>query len=609
MIDFGSPAYFALGLLVLAMTYALFRIVRWRRRAREAFAGPQAASWPAAAFWPRTILLVEAALLIVFAAARPQWGDVERSREVQGIDLVIALDVSQSMTAADVEPSRIEVAQQNLVRLVQAQRGSRIGLVLFAGTSIMRSPLTTDTQAMEQLILRADTEAGLTRAGSDLGGALQQAANILIASENSGRAIVLVSDGEDFAGTYAQEANRLREAGIAVFTAGVGTAAGGQLFNVSPLTGATSPKLDAQGRQVVTRLDEGSLRSIADGSGGSYVRLDGDATSLLGIRNDLNRLDQTPLGADVSRLPIERFQMFAAAALVLLLLSWFLPSRIRVPSFVRLRRVRPNPGLALVVLALLGGACAAEDTLRDRNQAANEMFSRGEFAEALAAYQELLAERPDIPELSYNAGNTLHRLQEYERAITETQRALPPSDPRLGAATYFALGNHLLAMQRLEEAYVAYRNALILVPGDQDAKHNLELTLLMLNQRDNPQDPNNPDNQGQGQGTPQPGAGTPRPGEGTPGAGEGTPEPGEGTPGADGTATPQPGQGSPQPGTPQPGQGTPQDGPGLQRALEDALAGINEDLTFEEAIGILDLLRQQQQRQIAPSGGGSGPDY
>jgi len=515
---------------------------------------------------------------------------------------VIALDVSQSMTAADVEPSRMDVAQQNLIRLVQAQRGSRIGLVLFAGTSIMRSPLTTDTQAMEQLILRADTEAGLVSAGSNLGPALQQASNLLVASENSGGAIVLVSDGEDFSGTVAQEANRLRENGIAVFTAGVGTEAGGRLFNVSPLTGATTPKLDPQGQQVITRFNESSLRLIADAGGGSYVRLGDSATDLLAIRNDLNRLDQTPLGADTSRLPIERFQVFAAAALVLLLLSWFLPSRIRVPSFARLRRVRPNPGLALVVLALFGGACAAEDPLRDRNQAANEMFSRGEFAEALAAYQELLAERPDIPELSYNAGNTLHRLQEYERALTETQRALPPSDTRLGADTYFALGNHLLAMQRLEEAYVAYRNALILMPGDQDAKHNLELTLLMLNQRDNPQDPNDPNNQGQGQGTPQPG-------QGTPGAGEGTPQPGEGTPGADGTTTPQPGQGSPQPSTSQPGQGTPQDGPGLQRALEEALAGINEDLTFEEATQILDLLRQQQQRQIAPSGGGSGPDY
>ena len=606
MIDFGSPAYFALGLVVIAMTYALARIVRWRRVARKAFAGPQASSWPASAFWPRTILLIEAALLIVFAAARPQWGSTERTRDIEGIDLVIALDVSQSMTATDVQPSRMAVAQENLVRLVQAQRGSRFGLVLFAGTAMMRSPLTTDSQAMEQLILRADTESGLTRAGSDLGAALLQAGNILLASENSGRAVVLVSDGEDFAGTYQREIGRLQENGIAVFTAGVGTEQGGGLVNVSPITGNTTPKLDAQGRQVVTRLDESSLRSIAEAGGGSYTRLSGDATSLLSIRNDLNRLDRTPLGAETSRLPIERFQMFAAAALVLLLLSWFLPSRVRLPSSFKARRMHPNAGLALVVLALLGVACTSEDSVRTRNQEANEMFGRGEYEEALAAYQELLSERPDIPELSYNAGNTLHRLQEYERAIAESQRALPPLDNHLGADTYFAIGNHLLALQRVEEAYVAYRQALLLEPGDQDAKHNLELTLLIMNQRNNPPDPNNP-GQGRG-GTPQPGQGTPQPGQGTPQPSDGTPSPGEGTPGA---GTPQPGQGTPQAGqgTPQPGQGNPQDAAALQRALEEALQGIDDDLTYEEAIAILDLLRQQQQRQIGPGGGSSGPDY
>ena len=163
-------------------------------------------------------------------------------------------------------------------------------------------------------------------------------------------------------------------------------------------------------------------------------------------------------------------------------------------------------------------------------------------------------------------------------------------------------------MQRLEEAYDAYRNALILVPGDQDAKHNLELTLLMLNQRDNPQDPNNPD------------AGA---GDAATGPGNASARAGHTRPRRRHTAagrrharrrrhgTPQPGRGRHRPGTPQPGQGTPspQDAAALQRALEEALRGINEDLTFEEAIGILDLLRQQQQRQIAPGGGGSEPDY
>ena len=239
----------------------------------------------------------------------------------------------------------MDVAQQKLVRLVQAQRGSRIGLVLFAGTSIMRSPLTTDTQAMEQLILRADTEAGLDarrlrpRRRPAAGCEHPRSPARTPAGRSSSSATAKTSPGR----TRRRLAACART-GIAVFTAGVGTTAGGPLFNVSPLTGATSPKLDAQGRQVVTRLDEGSLQSIAESGGGSYMRLDGDATSLLGIRNDLNRLDQTPLGADISRLPIERFQVFAAAALVLLLLSWFLPSRIRVPSIRATATGAAEPG-------------------------------------------------------------------------------------------------------------------------------------------------------------------------------------------------------------------------------------------------------------------------
>src|SRR5690606_27049483 len=122
-----------------------------------------------------------------------------------------------------------------------------------------------------------------------------------------------------------------------------------------------------------------------------------------------------------------------AAALVLLLLSWITPSRLPGLSF---RGFRPGrrPALAALLLAVLIGGCA-EDSLRQRNEAANDLYNAGAHEEALAAYQELISERPDVDEFSYNAGNALHRLGSYERAVTETQRALPPLDPRLGAWT------------------------------------------------------------------------------------------------------------------------------------------------------------------------------
>jgi Ca-activated chloride channel homolog len=606
VISFGDTAYFALGILVVLMAFGVFRLARWRRDAREDFAGPRSRAWPSLAYWPRSVLLLAAAALIVFAAARPQWGSREITRDVQGIDLVIVLDVSQSMTADDVDPTRMKVAQDNLATLVQAQDGSRFGLVFFAGTPFKRSPLSADGSAITQIILRADRDAGLTRVGSDLGAALQVAGEILSGSENAGRAVLLVSDGEDHAGTYRDQAAALAEQGVVIYTAGVGTQGGALLYDVNQ-DGQREPKVTDEG-PVISRLVEESLRSIADAGGGDYVHMDGSSTTaLLGIRNDLARLDQTPLGSETQNFPIERFQYFVAAALVLLLLAWFTPSRLPLPSMRWLRRARRWHALAAVLLAVLLVGCS-EDPLRERNQAANEQFEAGNYAEALVGYQSLIAERPDVDEFSYNAGNTLHRLGNHERAATETQRALPPRDPAIGADIYYALGNHLLALQRLEEAYLAYRNALLLDPSDQDAKFNLEYALLLIQQRDNPPPPGEEAPQGQGEGQ------TPPAGEGQQ-PGESTPEPG---------ATGEPGEGSPTPGTGdpgQPGEGVPPaDGtPGgnaeglspeaLQRALAEALAGIDEELTFEEAVRILDLLRQQQERQVPSPSGSSGPDY
>jgi Ca-activated chloride channel family protein len=592
LIDFAQPVYFALLIVVAGMFYGAWRLVRWRAAARRDFAGPQAQRWPASAFWGRTVLLLGAAVLVALAAARPQWGKTERFREREGVDFVIALDISKSMEGADVQPSRLAVAQEQLVHLVEAERGSRIGLVFFAGNAFLRSPLTSDTQAMTQLIRRADQEIGLTRVGSDLGAALDVAAVILAAGdENRGKAVILVSDGEDFGGTFAAKAAELQAKGIAVHTAGVGTAQGARLFDRAP-NGTLTPHLDTSGQPAVTRLNEATLRTVAEAGGGSYRFLDAGTDALLDLRVDLRRLNPTPIGDERVVSSVERYQYFLGAALALLVASWFLPARLPLPALPRLRAVRPHPGLALLLVAALIGACGSSDSLRDRNRDANRLFESGDFEGALAAYEELLAERPDVPELSYNAGNALHRLEAYERAIAETQRGLPPDQVDLGVATYFSLGNHLLQLGRYQEAYTAYRTALLLDPTDEDSKFNLEVALLALN---GDVQPGNPNNQGQGSGTPQPGNGTPQPGEGTPQAGEGTPRPG---------ASPEPGTGA---GTPNPTPGSAQS---LQRTLEEALAGIDEELTFEEAIKILDLLRQEQQAPRAgPGSGPSGPDY
>jgi tetratricopeptide (TPR) repeat protein/Mg-chelatase subunit ChlD len=574
-------------LLAVALIVAtLVWIERWRRRARVEFAGPQAARWGSGGAGLSALLLVVAATLIVLAIARPQWGSSELRREHQGVDVVIVLDISMSMQGTDVSPSRLGLAQAEVVRLIENLRGNRMGIVFFAGGSIVRSPLSTDTQALADITRRASRELGLVRAGSDIGQALHQAGRILEHSESPGKAVILVSDGEDHVGRAVEEATALAENGVVILTAGVGTPEGSTIMERS-LSGQMRLKVDATGAPVITRLDEATLRAVSSAGNGRYIRVSEGGNGLQSLREDLARLEQTPSGEESERVPVERFQYFAAAALALLCLAWLLPARLALPPVSFPGRLRPHPGLTLVLLALLVGGCMEEDPLRRENSAANRLYEAGSYQEAAEAYQRLLAQRPDIEELSYNLGNAFHRLGRFERAVVETQRALPPTSTRLGAKTYYALGNHFLALDRLPHAFEAYRHALLLDPTDADAKYNLEYVLLLLNPESEP--PAGQQQPGQGDGEQQ--DGEPQPGE------EGPSEPGQSQD-----------QGAPG-GQPQDGdqQMSPAD---VRRALAEALAGLEDEISPEEAIRILDLLRQQREIQ-APGrqSPGGGPDY
>lgn len=590
MIEFAQAGWLALGLVVLLMVGISIWLARWRRGARARFAGGQASSWRTNSSYLQLLLVLGAGVLIVLAAARPVWGQHSLQREREGVDLVIALDISQSMNATDAQPTRLGLAQGEIARLLDTERGSRVGLVFFAGTAIVRSPLTTDTQAIAQLVRRADQESGLARAGSDIGSALDQAALVLAPSENTGKAVLVVSDGEDFLNRYTDGVAALREKGIVVYTAGVGTAQGSTLTDALP-GGQTRPKLDSRGNPVVSHLDETSLKAIAAAGAGRYTHL-GAGGSLVSLREDLNALQQSPAAATTEEVAVERFQYFVGAALVMLALAWVLPARIALPLPRRLPRLRPHGSVAMMLLALLIGGCGASvDALREANQAANARYDSGDFQAALDAYQKLLTNRPDVPELAYNTGNTLHQLGNLDRAIQETQRALPPTDPKLGVATYYALGNHLLAADKPEAAYQAYRSALLIDPNDLDSKHNLEIALRIMAQRQQQQQ-----DQAQQQTQQQPGEDSQQ---------QGDQQPQQGQPSDQG----QPGQ-QQQAQQGQPGQQQPSAAEAT-RALQDALKGIDKSLSPEEAIHILDLLRQQQETQSTGGQRGApvGPDY
>jgi len=573
--SFGAPGYLAFLAVAALAGVAMVWWAVWRGSARRRYAR-QRRREPTAYIAPA--LLLAAAALAAFAAARPQAGTTEGTVEDRGIDLMIVLDVSNSMFADDVAPTRLGRAQSEIGALLDRMTGDRAGLVIFAGAPFARSPLTSDLTALRGIVDGVDEERGLVPPGSDLGAAIERAHEALLTGAAETKALLIVSDGEDHGGGIAPAIAAVRAAGIRVYTGGAGTAAGSAVVDVDPETGAIRPRVDASGAPVVTRLDATALADMAADGGGRYIELSGEGRPLAGLATEFESLASTTFATEETATPVERFQIVALAALVLAVAATAASSAQR-PAMRAAMRLWPLAGAGMFI----AGVCAADAA--DVNRRGNRHYDAGEYAESIVAYRTAQALDPSKGELYHNAGNALDRGGEYVSAIDETKRALPADDDSIEAIVEYALGNHYTGAQRFSEALEAYKRALLADPGDDDAKHNYELTSRRLTPTATPRAP-----------TPSLPELPSTPDDGEPGEGEGTPSP---------AGTPQSG-GTPQPGDP--GDLPPEQ---LERLLAEALAGIDEEFTAEEAIRVLELLEERNRDQLDGSApGGSGlPDY
>ena len=596
--SFGTPGLLVLMALAPLTAAGLMAMRRWQVRAARRYAGRRVPTslvpLPSASLWALgTALLTTAVALVALAAARPLAGSQSATVEKAGIDLMVVLDVSQSMEARDTTPSRLRRAQTEVLSLLDRLRGDRVGLVIFARSAVMRSPLSTDLEAVGQLVQGAARDQALLQPGTALAAAIGTAADALtegapasavsdtLAAPTPGRAILVVSDGEDHEGRAVDAGLRAAQLGIRIYTAGVGSREGTLIPEVAPGAGGGEfvPKVDpATGEAIITHLDEGLLRRLASIAEGRYVSLEGNDRPLAALADDFAGLEKAVFAVGRESRPIERFQLFTAVALLVLALSGV------VTAWRRWPRPRFAPGVAaLAVLGLVGAACAAG--AHSLNEKGNRLYHDGSYTEALEAYQRAEAERPDLGELGHNTANALHRLGRFDRAAEEARRALGSADGPLAAKLYYGLGNHLLRAGRLAEALDAYRNALIEDPSDGDAKYNLEVVLRLLEA--SPPQPTATEGDGQGLEPP------------------GELQPGQGREGQAGEAPP----GSDQPGA----EGAPEAGQAerIQRDLQQALSGIDENFTVEEALRVLDVLREQQLAQppLGQQAPAAGPDY
>ncbi|MFQ5718088.1 MAG: VWA domain-containing protein [Acidobacteriota bacterium] len=271
----------------------------------------------------KTALVLMAAALLVLAWARPQWGRVAEPVTRRGIDVVIALDTSTSMLAADARPERMALGKAFAADLAHRLAGNRVGLVAFAGSAFPQCPLTLDTSAV-QVFLDIMEVGDVPDAGSNLEEAIEVSMDAFPEDSPGRRVIVLISDGEGLQGDAVSAAARAAAAGVLVYTVGTGTPSGAPI----PLTGEDGAmrgyKKDHDGRVVTTRLDRKALDAIARAGRGRFIL----ATSTLGgsarLAEDIDRMEKADLSSRIITTFKERFQIPLLGAVLLLFIETFI---------------------------------------------------------------------------------------------------------------------------------------------------------------------------------------------------------------------------------------------------------------------------------------------
>jgi Ca-activated chloride channel family protein len=277
-------------------------------------------------------LLIASAALIMLALSRPQYGIRPLEARRSGVDVMILIDTSFSMAAADVKPSRIERAKLELSRLVKALEGNRIGLMAFAGESFLECPMTLDSGAI-RLFLDGVGVGIIPTPGTAIGAAVNEAVK---AMKRSGaaktRAIILVTDGEDLEGEVDQAAASAKEAGIKIYGVGIGSASGAPIPRVNELGEIVGYKNDPSGAPMLTRLDTRPLAGLASATGGVFIASQGESLDISKVIDSLKSQEKTDVGSFEFSEYEERYRPLAALALALLageyaLMAWWKPRR------------------------------------------------------------------------------------------------------------------------------------------------------------------------------------------------------------------------------------------------------------------------------------------
>ena len=460
------PVLVALYFYALKKKKAAFRKIGDEALVKELTSGYNTAS-----FLKKFILVLAAMALILVSIAnlRTKRGAEQINRN--GIDVMIALDVSNSMLAQDVKPTRLDRAKQLLNKLIDRMGNNRVGLVVFAGKAYLQMPLTGDHSAAKMYLSSASPQTVPTQ-GTVIGDALKMSFASFNSAEKKYKAVILISDGEDRDENSVKIASQMAQEGVVIYTVGIGSPEGAPIMDEKTNT----LKKDSEGNTVITKLNEQALAEIAEKGNGTYQLYTNSDAVVGGLYDQLSTMDTRSVQDDSLIAYRSWFQYLLAAALLFLLMELFISEVKRVS-----RKKMISSAAALLLSVFFVSAQTTTDI--EIIKKGNDAYKKADFETAVKNYDDAVKRNNANATAQYNLGNALYKADKKSEAVNAYDKA--ETAMKTPAEKSSALYNKGVALQndkKTEDCIVAYKNALKSNPNNADARHNLQLALKQQKQ-------------------------------------------------------------------------------------------------------------------------------
>lgn len=493
MFRFEDITYLYLLAVIPILALLRFMMTRAQKKRLKKFGDPQlvkqlmpdVSRWrPSVKFW----LLQAALALIIVMLARPQFGTKISQEKRQGIETLICMDISNSMLAQDVTPSRLDRCKMMVENLVDNFTDDKIGLIVFAGDAFIQLPITSDYVSAKMFL--ADIQPSMIATqGTDIALAISKAQNSFTQEEGIGKAIIVITDGEDHEGGAIEAAKDARKKGMRVYVLGVGSAGGAPIPD-----GNGGYMKDRGGNTVMTHLNQDMCRQIAQAGGGAYIHVDNNSDAQRQLDNELAKLSKKETESTIYSDYDEQFQAVGILVLLLLIVELCL-LECKNPLLKNVRFFKGKRKYTAAVMLMLIFMSAQAQSDRNSIREGNRLFRSGKFAESEVSYRKAMEKNPRNPQAAYNLGNALFAQRKDSAAVVAYQSGVQLETSKIRKAMgYHNIGVVCQSHKMFAEAIEAYKNALRLNPKNDQARYNLE---LCKRQQKNQQNKQNQDKQDQ----------------------------------------------------------------------------------------------------------------